>query len=200
MTGRKEPARQTANNSRLLALLCVLWVFSGGRALALDSPDHSWWLLGGYGQSIPGWGLTTERVETIDLVGRYHHLTIANLGDGWYRGFHSTLVEVPLHLVLSPDESAMVGINLMACYTFTAPQHWRPYLFGGGGPVYSWADIDGMGAELNGNYQFGVGVEMPLNERQRFLVEYRFHHISNAGTRSPNVPLNSSKILIGIRF
>jgi hypothetical protein len=26
----------------------------------------------------------------------------------------------------------------------------------------------------------------------------RYHHISNAGTAHPNVPLNSSKILIGI--
>lgn len=170
------------------------------RATALDTSKNSWWLLGGYGQSIPGWGLTTERVETIDLVPRYNHLMFDEIGSGWYQGFHSTLLEIPVHLIVSPDESAMVGVNFLAAYTFTAAEPWRPYLFAGGGPVYSFADIPGMGTDLNGNYQFGIGLEYKTDSRERLLFEFRFHHISNAGTKKPNAPLNSGKFLIGISW
>ncbi|WP_084456543.1 acyloxyacyl hydrolase [Desulfogranum mediterraneum] len=165
-----------------------------------DSSRDRWALLGGYGQSFPGWGRTTQRVETIDLVPRYRHIIFDQLGSGWYRGFHSILVEAPLSVVLRPEVSAMVAVNFLAAYTFTAHDLWQPYLFGGGGPVYSFADIPGMGADLNGNYQFGLGLEYRGNPAHRLLLELRYHHISNAGSKEPNEPLNSCKLLLGITF
>jgi len=35
----------------------------------------------------------------------------------------------------------MIGMNFLANYTCTADKQWQPYLFGGGGPVYSFADV-----------------------------------------------------------
>jgi opacity protein-like surface antigen len=122
------------------------------------------------------------------------------MGSGWYQGFHSTLFEFPASLILNPEVSAMIGINFLACYTFTGNEQWQPYIFGGGGPVYIFADIPGMGTKLNGNYQFGIGLEYFLNKQNHLLFEYRYHHISNAGTAEPNEPLNSSKFIIGITF
>ncbi len=168
--------------------------------VVFDTAKDNWAILGGYGQSFPGWGQTTERVETVDIVPRYNHLVFDNIGSGWYQGFHSLLLELPVSLVVTPDVSAMVGINFLAAYTFTAGQKWQPYLFGGGGPVYSFADIDGMGADLNGNYQFGTGIKYDLKNSHKLLVEVRYHHISNAGTREPNDPLNSIKFLVGLTF
>lgn len=139
-------------------------------------------------------------METIDLVPRYSHMTFDDLGSGWFKGFHSTLIELPMHVVTSPDASAMVGVNLLACYTFTANDDWRPYIFGGGGPVYSFAIIPGMGAKWNGNYQFALGLEYPLNSNQFLLLEIRYHHVSNVGTEEPNDPLNSIKFLMGLTF
>ncbi|HCC54377.1 MAG TPA: acyloxyacyl hydrolase, partial [Desulfobulbaceae bacterium] len=75
-----------------------------------------------------------------------------------------------------------------------------PYLFGGGGPVYSFADVPGMGSELNGNYQFGMGLSYRINPAHDFLFEMRYHHISNGGSEEPNDPLNSVKALFGITF
>jgi hypothetical protein len=193
-----------AEHIRSVALVVVLagllLAGSAGRVAALDTRSDSWWVLVGYGQSVPGWGKTSERVETIDFALRYQHHIFDNLGSDWYQGFHSILLELPVHLVVSPDESAMVGVNFLAAYTFTADERLRPYIFGGGGPVYSFADIEGMGADLNGNYQFGAGLEYPLSDARQLLMELRFHHISNAGSEDPNVPLNSGKFLIGIRF
>jgi len=94
----------------------------------------------------------------------------------------------------------MIGVNFLACYTFTVNKQWQPYIFGGGGPVYIFADIPGMGTNLTGNYQFGIGLEYLLNRQNHLLFEYRYHHISNAGTAEPNEPLNSCKFIIGITF
>lgn len=188
-----------------LLLLCIIsaCTFSRvdpARAGIFDTSKDNWAIIGGYGQSFPGWGKTSQRVETVDLIPRYNHLIFDNIGSSWYRGFHSILLEVPVSLVVSPEVSTMVGINFLASYTFTADQQWQPYLFGGGGPVYSFADIPGMGGDLNGNYQFGVGIKHDWDMTHQLLFELRYHHISNAGTEEPNAPLNSVKILLGFTF
>jgi lipid A 3-O-deacylase len=156
--------------------------------------------LGGYGQSIPGWGETEERVETIDLVPRYNHVLFKDIGSGWYRGYHSVMVELPVSIVLRPDVSSMVGVNFLAAYTFIGKGQYSPYIFGGGGPVYNFADIPGMGADFNGNYQFGIGVKYKWEPDHDLIFELRYHHISNGGREEPNVPLNSCKALFGITF
>jgi len=184
----------------IIFLLCPFFLVDSARAAMIDTSKDRWEALAGYGQSFPGWGETTQRVETIDLVPRYNHLIFDDVGSGWYRGFHSILVELPVHVVVSPDVSTMIGLNFLACYTFTAGERWHPYLFGGGGPLYSFADIPGMGADWNGNYQFGLGAEYDLLEKHNLLVEFRYHHISNGGSKEPNEPLNSCKFLIGITF
>ncbi len=164
-------------------------------AEVFDTSRDNWAVVGGYGQSVPGWGQTSERVETLDIIPRYHHVIFDNMGSGWYRGYHSILLELPVAIVVSPETSSIIGMNFLATYTFTSDDQLQPYLFGGGGPVYSFADIPGMGADLNGNYQFGLGLRY-----QDFVVEARYHHISNAGKETPNVPLNSWKLLFGISF
>lgn len=179
---------------------CSLSMIDRAEAGFLDTSKDNWAIIGGYGQSIPGWGQTTQRVETLDVIPRYSHRIFDNIGSGWYRGYHSLLLEVPVSFVVSPDVSTMVGINFLASYTFTSDQQWQPYLFGGGGPVYNFADISGMGSELNGNYQFGVGIKQALDNTHQLLFELRYHHVSNGGSGEPNDPLNSIKILFGLTF
>ena len=194
------PASRRIVITTLAVLGWLLQVLPLSTAYSFDTSKDSWSLLGGYSQSFPGWGQTTERVQTVDFVPRYNHMTIDNIGSGWLRGYHTTLIELPLHLVTDPDTSAMVGVNFLACYTFTASEQWQPYIFGGGGPVYSFADIPGMGADWNGNYQFAFGLAHLLDTNRTLLFEVRYHHISNAGTEDPNVPLNSMKVLVGLTF
>ena len=184
----------------VVMVLCTVFRTDYAGAASIDTPKDSWGVLGGYGQSFPGWGQTTQRVETLDLVPRYNHLVFADIGSGWYRGFHSILLELPVHFVVSPDASSMIGMNFLACYTFVAGQEVRPYLFGGGGPVYNFADIPGMKAGWNGNYQFGIGLEYEMTQSHNLMLEVRYHHISNGGSDEPNDPLNSCKLLFGITF
>jgi len=189
-----------------IPLILLLFLFSiccridSADAGIIDTSNDSFAVIGGYGQSFPGWGMTTQRVETLDLALRHNHHIVDDIGSGWYQGFYSILMELPVHFVVSPVVSAMVGLNFLGSYTFTAGEQWQPYFFGGGGPVYSFADIPGMGADFNGNYQFGIGLEYDRQSNHNLLFELRYHHISNAGTKEPNEPLNSCKILFGITF
>jgi hypothetical protein len=182
-----------------LITLSNFWVGSA-EAVDFSASKGRFGFLGGYGQSVPGWGETAQRVETIDFIPRYNHLIFDRLGFGWFQGYHSVLFEAPVHVVINPDVSSMLGVNFLACYTMTSHPKMHPYLFGGGGPVYSFADIPGMGAELSGNYQFGLGLEYRLSRSCNFLFEIRYHHISNGGREKPNEPLNSGKFLFGITF
>lgn len=202
MTFSRMPS--AARRSVLLALSAVaVWQALTLVSLAQEgsfAPHKSWAFLAGYGRSFAGWGETSQDVEALDLVPRYSFLTHEDIGSGWYRGNHSTLIELPVHLVTHPDDSCMVGINFLACYTFTAGGSLRPYLFGGGGPVYSFADIPEMGSRFNGNYQFGIGISFDLTNTRALIFETRYHHISNGGIKEPNDPLNSIRVLMGIAF
>lgn len=188
--------------SSLGVMVFVIFLLSSG-AYAEKNPDpriakYHWTYLAGYGVTHPGWGDTKVTVETIDFIVRYGRFLTENIGSSWYRGRHEILIELPIHMVVSPDVSPMVGINFLACWTFTSSEKAIPYFFAGGGPLYTNAEIPGLGSKINGNYQAGIGTYYKLKQGLYLNAEYRIHHISNAGTKEPNDPLNSSKFLIGV--
>ncbi len=159
-----------------------------------------WTILGGYGVTHPGFGDTETRVKDIDLILQYGYFLSEEKGKSWYKGRHELLVEIPLYIVYHPESAIMTGVNFLACWNFTASEKIIPYVFAGGGPVYTNLDISGLGSEFNGNYQAGLGFNYFMRENISINLNYRLHHISNAGTAEPNEPLNSSMILLGISF
>lgn len=165
-----------------------------------NSPEvkSHWTLLAGYGVTHKGMGETRAHVETADFILRYGRFLTDEVGRSWYRSRHEIMIEAPLHLVVDPDVSPMVGVNFLACWAFTASKQVIPYFFAGGGLLYTEAKIPGLGSNLNGNYQSGTGIRYKTENGLQFNIEYRLHHISNAGTNDPNAPLNSSKILLGV--
>lgn len=161
--------------------------------------DH-WTVMGGYGVSHPGLGATDTRVETVDVILRYGHFLTGEIGSSWYRGRHGIVIEVPFRTVVHPEAAIMAGINFLAAWDFAAGDSIIPYVIAGGGPVYTNLDIPGLGAELNYSYQGGAGIHYFIGKDRSINVNYRLHHMSNAGTANPNEPLNSSRILVGITF
>lgn len=167
---------------------------------SLGGPDSYWSIYGGYGISHKGLGKTKVQVQVLDLIPQYELVLLKNIGSSWYKGHHSLVLELPLTLVVDPDVSPMVGVNVIGSWTFDSSATMQPYFFGGGGILYTDADIPGLGSEVNGNWQFGGGVRFRLDSGRWLKLEYRFHHISNTGAKDPNDPLNSSKILLGLTF
>jgi opacity protein-like surface antigen len=78
----------------------------------------------------------------------------------------------------------------------------RPYAEFAGGPF--WTDLGGripeQGSEFNFVLTGGVGVSFFIAPHVAFNVGYRFHHISDAGTKYPNLGLNASLPFGGFSF
>lgn len=158
-----------------------------------------WTVLGGYGVTHPGVGNTRTVVETVDLMLSRGHFITEETGRSWYKGRHEIILEIPFHLVVCPETAFMTGITLLGCWNITAfSEKFIPYLMAGGGLIYTDLNVPELGSKLNGNYQAGAGLRYFIKKDASIDFNYRYHHISNAGTAKPNDPLNSSKILIGV--
>jgi opacity protein-like surface antigen len=186
----------------LLAALAVLIIApSAARAddgVDLKSARYEYSLLSGYGITHRGFGDTRTQVQTFDMIGRFGWFLSRELGSGWYKGRHELLVELPVHLTVDPRVSPMVGGYLLGSWKFTSLESWAPYIFAGGGILYVDLGLPTMGSRLDFSYQGGTGVQYFIRKDLALSLEYRYHHISNAGTATPNEPLNSSKILLGV--
>lgn len=156
-------------------------------------------LLTGYGISHSGFGETRSQVQTWDAILRGGFFLSDEVGKGsWYQGRHELLLELPYHMAVDRDARSMVGGYLLGSWKFTGFDSLSPYLFAGGGPLFVDMGLESMGTRLCFSYQGGTGLQYFIKRNLALQAEYRYHHISNAGTATPNEPINSSKVLFGI--
>lgn len=155
--------------------------------------------LTGYGTSHVGFGETQHQIQTWDAIARAGFFLSDDIGRGsWYQGRHEFVFEIPYHLALNQGWRSMVGSYMLGQWRFTALDGIAPYVFAGGGPLYVDLGLPTMGTKLCFSYQGGTGLQYFVDKKTALNLEYRYHHISNAGTASPNEPLNSSKFLFGM--
>ncbi|MCK5529060.1 MAG: acyloxyacyl hydrolase [Kiritimatiellae bacterium] len=188
--------------SIVIISVCLYILPSYAEKINSEPKPHYNQLLVGYGSSHPDWGMTTERVETMDIVFRHAHV-FKQKKERWLKGSREFWVEAPVSILLSDSDDnddhdfGMVGLNFLFAWVFPEIKSVSPYFIGGGGPVYFLADVDGVGSDLCGNYQFGGGIRFNMFKSQPINLEARYHHISNLGMAEPNISLNSTKFLVG---
>jgi lipid A 3-O-deacylase len=187
----------------LLVVAMMLVVPDGAVAGSRDVTEAAgeYGLLAGYGITHRGFGATRTQVQTFDIILRYGYFLSREMGAGnWYQGRHELLTELPLHLAVDHDGRLMTGGYLLGSWKFTgmSEKNIFPYLFAGGGVLYVDLGLPTMGSRLDFSYQGGTGVQFVVAEGVLLTGEYRYHHVSNAGTAEPNESLNSSKFLIGV--
>lgn len=124
------------------------------------------------------------------------------VGDGWYRGQTSVGAEFVYIQFREPMLTHGVGFTPKIKYTFVALNRLRPYVEFAGGPF--WTDLGGKIPEESSEFNFiltaGFGLSWFVTNRTALNVGYRFHHISNAGARMPNLGINSSLPFGGFAF
>jgi lipid A 3-O-deacylase len=185
----------------ILLLLRALPVMAEERPVAASDGEFS--LLAGYGITHRGFGATRTQVQTADAILRYGHFLSDNAGAGrWFEGRHELLVELPLHVSPDHDGRVMTGGYLLGSWKFTGLDDRKiyPYVFAGGGVLYVGLGLPTMGSRLDFSYQGGTGLQYLIRKRLAITGEYRYHHVSNAGTAEPNEPLNTGKFLLGLSF
>ena len=124
------------------------------------------------------------------------------IGDSWYRGQVSHGTEMVYIQFLELFVTHGLGFTPKIKYSFVALDRIRPYAEFAGGPF--WTDLAGKIPEESSRFNFvltaGFGVSYFLTDRAALNVGYRFHHISNGGTRYPNLGLNASLPFGGFSF
>jgi len=189
---------QSAQRSLCIALLLLLTATSVS-AEGFTSARSEMALLTGYGITHRNFGATRTQVQTWDLIARYGYFLSDEVGQGsWYQGRHELLMEVPFHLAVDQGGRSMAGGYLLGSWKFTSLGDLAPYVFAGGGVLFVDLGLPSMGSRLDFSYQGGSGLQYLIRKDLALTAEYRYHHISNADTASPNEPLNSSKFLLGI--
>ena len=124
------------------------------------------------------------------------------VGDSWYQGQVSVGAEMVYIQFQEPFLTHGVGFTPKIKYTFVALGRIRPYAEFAGGPF--WTDLAGKIPEESSRFNFvltsGFVVSYFLTDQAALNVGYRFHHISNGGTRYPNLGLNASLPFGGFSF
>jgi lipid A 3-O-deacylase len=190
----------SVGSAMLLTVLCIATAAFGADNRIGRTAKTEFAILSGYGITHRGFGATRSQVQTFDTIARFGYFLSDDIGSGWYKGRHQLLLELPLHLVVDPKISPMTGGYVFGCWKFTSLEEFIPYVFAGGGVLYVDLGLPTMGSRLDFSYQGGTGLQYFIAKNTAISLEYRYHHISNAGTATPNEPLNSSKVLLGISF
>ena len=116
------------------------------------------------------------------------------VGDGWYRGQVSIGAEMVYIQFQDPFLTHGIGFTPKIKYSLVALDRIRPYAEFAGGPF--WTDLAGKIPEESSRFNFvltaGFGVSYFMTDQTALNIGYRFHHISNGGTRYPNLGLNAS--------
>lgn len=122
------------------------------------------------------------------------------IGDGWWSGSVALGVEAAFLGIAEPTGAYGVGVTPKMVYTLASFGRLKPYLEGGGGPI--WTNFDGRIPEQGSDFNFlvwgGAGASYDLTAQWALNAGLRFSHISNADTGSPNRGLNYLLPFVGI--
>lgn len=144
----------------------------------------------------------TTKQQGVALMPSWMMTITDPMGDSWYRGQISLGAEVVYIQFQEPFLTHGMGFTPKIKYTLVAFDRIRPYAEFAGGPF--WTDLAGKIPEESARFNFvltaGFGCSYFITPQLAFNVGYRFHHISNAGTRYPNLGLNSSLPFGGFSF
>jgi lipid A 3-O-deacylase len=124
------------------------------------------------------------------------------VGWRWIRGQLMLGAEIVYIQFQEPQLTHGAGFTPKIKWLFEGTGRLRPYIEFAGGPFYT--DLGGRIPEQSARFNFiltaGGGVSWFFTSQFSFNVGYRFHHISNAGTRYPNLGLNASLPFGGFSF
>ncbi|MFO0701918.1 MAG: acyloxyacyl hydrolase [Nitrospira sp.] len=185
--------------ANLVCAMCLL-VASPARLSPAAADDSSSTQIGRQTVGLVAGGMLPVRVlhtQSSKLYGVVVHpswqVTLTEpLGDGWWSGSIALGAELALLGVTEPTGAYGVGFTPKLIYTFSSFGRLKPYIEGGGGPL--WTNFDGRIREQGSDFNFlvwgGTGVSYELTTRWALNIGVRFSHISNSGLDTPNSGLN----------
>jgi hypothetical protein len=117
---------------------------------------------------------------------------------GWFETNRwEIMVELPLIISTRPDVRTGIGLSSLARRYFSRQRKFAPFFEIGGGILLTEIRVKEIGGSFQFTPQAGFGFRSHLGKHSDFTLGVRFHHISNAGIRKPNVGINSVLVMVG---
>jgi hypothetical protein len=158
-------------------------------------------LSGGYGFGVGIQGSNNGNLKDIRygaLVPRWGIGLSDPLGEGsWYEGNFDLLIEGAFLFQYQPTHGFAGGGTLMFRYNFLQCGPVVPFIEAGAGLMGTDLNLKEQSDGFNFSLQPGLGFHVFLLPNMAVTAEARFHHISNAGLRSPNSGINDVLFLLG---
>lgn len=147
---------------------------------------HSWY------PGFPGFGKTSS-----DIAFAAFHPQM-----GWFVTDRLELLGEGTLFVYHRPRYAVAGglLGLSGRYHFRNDRSWTPYVTAGTGLILVPLDVPELDRLFNFQVVFGVGLRWARQHGPGLLLEFRNHHISNAGTAGENLGVNAATLVAGIQW
>lgn len=180
-------------SSVIAALLLVLVLAVDAGAQDFDRDNRTRGLLGGWAHSWrPVFGKTRTDISFVAFHPRM----------GWFLTDRIELFgEGTLFVYDRPGTAVAAGIGGIAGrYYFRTDGRFVPFVSGGAGLLWTSLDVPEIDRIFNFQLFIGAGLRQARDRGPRLVVEFRNHHISNAGTAGMNLGINAATLLAGAEW
>ena len=160
---------------------------------AFDQNSRTRGLLGGWGHRWrPVFGKTRTDIGFVAFHPRM----------GWFVTDRLELFgEATLFVYHGPEAALAAGLGGIAGrYYLRTGGPWIPFITTGAGLLWTSLAVPEIDRVFNGQLWVGAGVRQHRARGPRLVVEFRNHHISNAGTAGENRGINAATLLSGVEW
>jgi hypothetical protein len=147
---------------------------------------HSW--LHGW----PGYGKTTSDIQH---VGFYPQI-------GWFvTNWLELYGEGTAHVYYRPHTAILGGfVGIGGRHYFLRDRSWTPYYTLAGGMAWTSLEVPEVDRIWNFQVVWGAGIKYITRRGPGLMLEFRNHHLSNAGTRGENLGVNAAMAVVGVHW
>ncbi len=143
---------------------------------------------------------TVTDISFVNVTPRVSYLFFSPFGSGWLRSALEPGLEGWYQHYLSPNSASAEGLKLAARYHFIGLGRLVPYLEGTAGAGGSSLKVPEINSAFTFVLEAGAGMSYFMTDEVAINAGYRFQHISNGHTSSPNRGFNSDTGLVGVSF
>ena len=120
--------------------------------------------------------------------------------NSWSDGNFDLVTEGEFITFLGPGAGHSMGLAVLGRYNFLSFGKFVPYGEIGVGVGFIESSLNTQADGLAFYPQGGLGVNYLISDHLSLGLSYRYHHISNKGTKAPNTGINTNLGLIGLQY
>ena len=155
---------------------------------------------GGYGDQVDLDGLGDSDLKFFNVGARLGFLPFGPTGPGLLRGALELGLQPMYQRFVDPEDRFFAGLAAVGRYHFLTSGRFVPYVEVAGAAGGTDLDVREQDSEFTFLLFGGAGASYFFADRAAIYAGYRFQHISNAGTASPNRGINSHTAVLGLTF